>query len=99
MREDAMMLSRHRTIHGRNRLTGCQCCTEPSRREFVASVASRRQFVAGLAGLGAATLGGGLTLPNLASAQHKASLIDTHHHFYPPEYQKAWLGWEESRKL
>ena len=26
-------------------------------------------------------------------------LIDTHHHFYPPEYQKLWLDWEETRKL
>jgi len=26
-------------------------------------------------------------------------LIDTHHHFYPPEYQKAWLDWEDARKI
>ena len=80
--------------HGKQgRLTGCQCYGAPSRRQ-----SSRRQFVAGLATLGAAAFGAA-TLPKLASAQHKASLIDTHHHFYPPEYQKAWLGWEESRKL
>ncbi|MFL6799465.1 MAG: amidohydrolase family protein [Xanthobacteraceae bacterium] len=29
----------------------------------------------------------------------KPALVDTHHHFFPPEYQKAWLDWEESRKL
>jgi predicted TIM-barrel fold metal-dependent hydrolase len=26
-------------------------------------------------------------------------LIDTHHHFYPPAYQKAWLDWEDERKI
>jgi predicted TIM-barrel fold metal-dependent hydrolase len=26
-------------------------------------------------------------------------LIDTHHHYYAPAYQKAWLGWEDARKL
>jgi predicted TIM-barrel fold metal-dependent hydrolase len=26
-------------------------------------------------------------------------LIDTHHHFYPPEYQKRWLDWEDQRTI
>ena len=26
-------------------------------------------------------------------------LIDTHHHFFPPAYQKAWLDWEDQRKI
>ena len=26
-------------------------------------------------------------------------LIDTHHHFYAPEYQKAWLAWDEKRNI
>jgi predicted TIM-barrel fold metal-dependent hydrolase len=26
-------------------------------------------------------------------------LIDTHHHFYPPEYEKARLAWESARKI
>ena len=56
--------------------------------------ASRRQFVTGLGALGASAM-----LPRLAFGQGKPSLIDTHHHFYPPEYQKAWIDWEESRKL
>jgi predicted TIM-barrel fold metal-dependent hydrolase len=55
---------------------------------------SRRGFVAGMVA-GA----GGVLLPRLALGQEKATLIDTHHHFYPPEYQKAWLEWEEKRKL
>jgi predicted TIM-barrel fold metal-dependent hydrolase len=28
-----------------------------------------------------------------------AKLIDTHHHFYPPTYQKAWADWEDQRKI
>jgi len=28
-----------------------------------------------------------------------AKLIDTHHHFYPPAYQKAWADWEDARKI
>src|SRR5207302_6375133 len=28
-----------------------------------------------------------------------AKVIDTHHHFYPPAYQKAWLDWEDARKI
>ena len=26
-------------------------------------------------------------------------IIDTHHHFYAPAYQKAWLDWEDAREL
>src|SRR5689334_6425019 len=26
-------------------------------------------------------------------------LVDTHHHYYAPEYQKAWLDWEDKRGL
>ena len=78
------MLARRHMNHGPTRLTGCQCCGGLSGRGFVAGIA---------------TIGAAAALPKLASAQHKADLIDTHHHFYPPEYQKAWLSWEESRKL
>src|SRR5580693_6940602 len=62
----------------------CGCC------------ASRRQFLAGNAALGAAAM-----LPGAkASAQGAPSkLIDTHHHFYPPAYQKAWADWEDQRKI
>jgi 6-methylsalicylate decarboxylase len=28
-----------------------------------------------------------------------ATPIDTHHHFFPPACQKAWLEWEEARKV
>lgn len=62
----------------------CGCCA-PSRRSFLA---------------GAAAIGAAAVLPHVpALAQGAANLIDTHFHFYPPEYQKLWLGWEEARKL
>jgi 6-methylsalicylate decarboxylase len=62
----------------------CACCT------------SRRSFLAGSAAVGAAAVlrGGGI------SAQAATGkLIDTHHHFYPPTYQKAWADWEDQRKI
>jgi 6-methylsalicylate decarboxylase len=63
---------------------GCSCC------------ASRRKFLTGAAAVGAAAL-----LPGRkANAQAApAKLIDTHHHFYPPAYQKAWSDWEDQRKI
>lgn len=55
---------------------------------------SRRHFLSGASALGAANL-----LPvGLARAQG-IKVIDTHHHFYPPAYQKAWLDWEDARKI
>jgi len=37
--------------------------------------------------------------PRLAQAQGSPLLIDTHHHYYPPEYQKAFSDWETKLKL
>jgi predicted TIM-barrel fold metal-dependent hydrolase len=54
---------------------------------------SRRRFVAGLGALSVASL-----LPGRVAAQGAPTLIDTHLHFYPPEYQKLWLDWEDARK-
>ena len=34
-----------------------------------------------------------------ALATEGSKLIDTHHHFYPPAYQKAWSDWEDQRKI
>jgi predicted TIM-barrel fold metal-dependent hydrolase len=63
---------------------GCSCC------------ASRRQFLTGAAAIGATALVPG----RKANAQAApAKLIDTHHHFYPPAYQKAWADWEDQRKI
>jgi predicted TIM-barrel fold metal-dependent hydrolase len=58
-------------------------------------ITSRRRFLAGAAALGAAG-----ALPDVAFGQAAArSLIDTHFHFYPPEYQAAFDEWETARKL
>ena len=63
----------------------CTCC---------GPLSSRRGFLAGLSALGAASV-----LPTFAvRGQTKPALIDTHLHFYPPEYQKLWLGYEDARK-
>jgi 6-methylsalicylate decarboxylase len=32
-------------------------------------------------------------------AQEKPKLIDTHHHFFPPEYVRAQLDWDDQRKI
>ena len=57
---------------------------------------SRRGFMQALGAIGATA-----ALPACTSmgGGGSARLIDTHHHFYPPEYQKAWLGWEAERKI
>ena len=57
---------------------------------------SRRQFLAGAAAIGAAAL-----LPAGETPAQAASvkLIDTHHHFYPPAYQKTQIDWEDQRKI
>src|SRR5215468_2824542 len=57
--------------------------------------ASRRQF---LRGLGAAGVTAILATPAVR-AQRADSLIDTHHHFYPPAYQTQWKEWEAARKI
>src|SRR5246500_1345049 len=63
----------------------CTCCGPSS---------SRRGFLAGLSALGAASV-----LPIVAArGQTKPALIDTHLHFYPPEYQKLWLDYEDAHK-
>jgi 6-methylsalicylate decarboxylase len=57
---------------------------------------SRRRFIVGAgAFVAASVVPGGLVLGQGASRK----LIDTHHHFYPPAYQKAWLDWEDQRKI
>jgi predicted TIM-barrel fold metal-dependent hydrolase len=68
----------------KHRFFGCDCHS------------SRRQFLAGAAAFGAAAVLPGESTPAQAAAQ---KLIDTHHHFYPPAYQKAWADWEDTRKL
>jgi 6-methylsalicylate decarboxylase len=70
-------------------LSGCTC------HKFEGN-ASRRQFLAGAAAFGtAAALPGGTSRAQAAPAK----LYDTHHHFYPPAYQKAIDDWENQHKV
>jgi hypothetical protein len=55
---------------------------------------SRRGFIAGAAAIGVMS-----ALPGVSASAQRSDLIDTHHHFYPPEYQRLWLDWEEARKI
>ena len=58
---------------------------------------SRRRFLEGLTALGAAAL-----LPGCAATTSRPAgknLIDTHHHFYPPEYLRIQYEWEDKRKI
>jgi predicted TIM-barrel fold metal-dependent hydrolase len=57
--------------------------------------ASRRQF---LAGLGAAGAAAALGAPAV-HAQGAKTLIDTHHHFYPPSYLAQQKEWEGNRHI
>ena len=71
--------------NSRGHRSDCACCG-PSW--------SRRGLLASLGALGLAS-----ALPTVAArAQAKPALIDTHLHFYPPEYQKLWLGYEDAHK-
>jgi 6-methylsalicylate decarboxylase len=60
-------------------------------------LSSRRDFLAGAATFGAATAL--VTTYGRSAAAQAAKLVDTHHHFYPPAYQKAWADWEDQRKI
>src|SRR5689334_6816616 len=56
---------------------------------------SRREFMAAASAVCAAVF----TTARHAIAGDGSKLIDTHHHFYPPTYQKAWADWEDQRKI
>jgi predicted TIM-barrel fold metal-dependent hydrolase len=57
---------------------------------------TRRSFLGSLGALGAAQLAG---CASSGGASPAGPLIDTHHHFYAPEYQNAWLDWEKKRSI
>lgn len=59
---------------------------------------SRRSFLQALGAL--ASVGAAAALPGCAiPAASALTVVDTHHHYYPPEYQKAWLDWEDKRSI
>jgi 6-methylsalicylate decarboxylase len=57
---------------------------------------SRRELLAAASVLCAAA---SFAMPGDAIAAPDTKLIDTHHHFYPPPYQKAWADWEDQRNI
>ena len=71
--------------------TACDC---PS---AAGPFGSRRSFMQLLSSIGATAALPACSSMDAATATPK--LIDTHHHFYPPAYQKAWLDWEVERKI
>lgn len=75
-------------MHTKPLSAACDCCIQP----FAATGVSRRQM---LTGLGAAAM---LPAPAVLG-QSAPRLIDTHHHFYPPAYAKAWEDWDAARKI
>jgi predicted TIM-barrel fold metal-dependent hydrolase len=58
---------------------------------------SRRRFLAGATAAGAATMLPGRALEAAPAKRH--GIIDTHHHFYAPEYLKVENAWEDQRKM
>ena len=57
---------------------------------------SRRHFLAGAAAFGATALLPGSEAPAQGAPP---KLIDTHHHYYPPAYQKTQIAWADQRKI
>src|SRR5438045_8604785 len=56
---------------------------------------SRREILAAASAVCAASF----TPSRHAIASVGSKLIDTHHNFYLPTYQKAWADWEDQRKI
>ena len=88
-------------------LSSCQCEAQslvvqggqwkvPSRRQVLKTAALALGSSAGaVAGVGAlAALGSGESWAQ-TPPMPKGPLVDTHHHFYPPEYYKAWMDYED----
>ena len=78
--------------------TACGCANDDS-----TATAGRRGFLRALVAAGAGTALAGCAMPTPPSSATNASsvprVVDTHHHYYPPEYQKAWLDYEDKRSI
>ncbi|HEX9396016.1 MAG TPA: amidohydrolase family protein [Burkholderiales bacterium] len=53
---------------------------------------TRRSFLGSLGAFGLAGC-------SVSKTSESGNLVDTHHHFYAPEYQNAWLEWEKKRNI
>src|SRR5229473_5833884 len=74
--------SRREAVSIANHGFACAC---PAHMSY--TPVSRRAFLAGAGAVGAASL-----LPTGAAHAQAAKVVDTHHHFYAPAYQKASLA-------
>jgi predicted TIM-barrel fold metal-dependent hydrolase len=79
----------------------CGCRTSG---DDAAHPGSRRGFLRALVAAGAGTALAGCAMPTTSSGTASTAtgtprVIDTHHHYYPPEYQKAWLDYEDKRGI
>ena len=99
-------LSPMHCLHGMQGCGQCQAqalivqngeCSMPSRRTLLATAAKATGAV-GAAGAILGALGGMGSAPSFAQTS-PGPLIDTHHHFYPPEYLKAWMDYENKRNI
>lgn len=68
--------------------TSCSCQNSNRRKLF--------KVAGGVASIGALGLSNTFIPESLAA---EAQVIDTHHHFYSPGYQKAWLDYEDAKKI
>ena len=75
--------------------SACDC--GPLNTKAAGPFGTRRGFMQALGALGAVSALPACT--SMGASMRAPMLIDTHHHFFPPEYQKAWLGWEAERKI
>ena len=78
----------------------------PSRRNLLKSATLALGSSAGslgalsaLSALGSVESFAQTTQPTQPTQPFLGPLIDTHHHFYPPEYLKAWMDYENQRKI
>lgn len=76
---------------------GCGCASAAGGE---AGALPRRRFLGALGAM--AAVGAATGLPGCAAPAPGSSapaVIDTHHHYYPPGYQKAWLDYEAKRNI
>ena len=69
-----------------NDFESCGCVRPHSRRDFIKA---------------ATAIGVASALPGCASMAASAPrrVVDTHHHFFPAEYEQLWVGWQKANKV
>jgi predicted TIM-barrel fold metal-dependent hydrolase len=70
----------------------CAACGGLPRRRLLQGMGSIALGSLALLGTGCTAMGSGM-------GSGSTRVVDTHHHYFPPEYQKAWLDWEDKRSI